>query len=143
MEHITLIQKIFLVLLLFVVLEAIYEGLYDRGKSDKAWIVGNINLSIILSKFFQLLFFINIFLFAKHCAELGRFYYRFIFMWIAARVAVFNYINMLAAGRKNILGTTSVIDRVLAKMTERVWWMYVLFTIGGAAYFYYSFIGYL
>lgn len=102
------------ILLILVLTEAIYEGLYDRGWK---W----------LSKVCQFLFIATFFYFAYKCSEGWQ--NKYIIIYLLFRMSMFNYINALASGRKTLLGTTSLIDRVVRILTLGSLWMYILVTL--------------
>lgn len=115
------------ILLILILLEAIYEGLYDRGVY-KPKILYGFNVYKILSKFVQTLFIASFFYFAYTISK-HNWSREYIIIYLLFRISLFNYVNALAAGRKTLLGTTSLIDRLIRILVLGNIWMYIILTI--------------
>jgi len=114
-----------ILLTLIVLLEAIYEGLYDRGKTKPIIICKSLNLFIWSSKMIQAAFICLFFYFAYKVSGSG-WHFNYIPFYILMRVALFNWVNTLAAGRKSLVGKTSLIDRIIPIITFGNIWFYIL-----------------
>jgi len=115
-----------IVLTILILLEAIYEGFYDRGKTKPIIICKNINMFIWLSKTVQGAFICLFFVFAYKCSFTG-WYWNYITFYILIRIALFNPVNMFASGRKSLIGKTSLfIDRIIPFITFGNIWFYIL-----------------
>jgi hypothetical protein len=108
-------------LLLWIICEAIGEGLYDRGKSDKAvyFSIKNfrINLFVELSKLVQgvgILAVINI---------IG---WNLFWFYILARYVVFNFFFNLARGNKPFYRGDGWFDRLTLILTFGNVWVYLV-----------------
>lgn len=110
-------KVIALLLIVHILSESISEGLYDRGKKDPVTWKG-LNITLILSKLIQVIFIVFL-LWYFGLRDWATFY-------VCARIAIFNYTNMFAAGREEPLGKTDLWDIVLYNVTMRQKWLYWL-----------------
>ena len=117
-----------LILAILVLTEALYEGLYDRKAIYVKIFKWQFNLCKLSSKFVQSGFLVTVFWFGLKCTQLGWFN-DYIWTYLLFRISLFNYVNALAAGRKTLLGTTSIIDRLIRILTLGSLWMYILVTL--------------
>ena len=107
------------IFIVIVVTEAVYEGFTERGyREGKNW--------KLLGKAVQGLFIASWFWFAFECKEWHN---EFIVYYLLLRLSIFNYINALAAWRKTLLGTTSIVDRLIRFLCLGSIWMYIIFTV--------------
>jgi len=111
-----------LILLIIVLTEAIYEGLYDRGVY-KPKILYGVNVYKILSKFVQALFICSFF----YLAYKQNWDNKYIIIYLLFRISLFNYVNALAAWRTKLLGGC-IIDRIMFFITGGQLWFYILIT---------------
>jgi len=120
-------------LLLIIVCKAIADGLFKRGSDRPIKIeikTMSFNFTKAVSKLFETaaeaLMLVVVYKVTGK-AEL-------VWMYILARVAVFNYIYWLFSGQKRLLGTTDFFDLVIAILTFRNFWMYLAITIIAALF---------
>ena len=113
------------ILLIIVLTEALYEGLYDRGNKENPPKWKGFNLFKSISKFVQCLFIVAFFYFAYTISK-HNWRYEYIAIYLLFRVSLFNYIYALASGGK--LFGNCLIDRITYILVGRSLWFYIVIT---------------
>ena len=119
------------IILILIILNAIKEGFMERGYRDKIYCrirLFKINQFKVLSKFVGCWLWTGVAFFAYKCYKVG-WSGNYILFAILFQLAIFNYVNALAAWRKTLLGTTSIIDILISIITFRQLWFYILITV--------------